>query len=693
MPQKAPILRMVVLMITCPLVLTTALPARSNPDSPPASSPEIAQAIQNAGNADNDSVRLRILKDLRKQPQLAPPLKADLDRLIAQIERWINEKSLTYFGREAGRTLDFDFGISQNSPLHPLTWLYRGRMVIWYALESGGVWRNHERKQEFFEVARAFFQKYVQAFPNNKIARMYLGQPIPSNRHYPGPPGAPQWAIHQRESLERITDIIEWWIDNRMAPDAQYGGGWGDDCEMWRWWVPVLIGFDSPKISDAQAKFSAALMAQPHMAGGYTTRMTDVEHTAEDSADVITPMMHLRPDDPLWLSRALRLAELMQNFWTAENQRGLLQFKSTYFTAEKIDTDPQRACDTVYHPRAIQPALLYWQRTADKKLTQLFSTWMNTWVDAAARTERGKPAGIIPSAIHWPEGTVGGAAQNWWDPRNHGEHTLYLWPSAMSMMTDTLLLTYHITREQKYLQPILSMAKIQLKHLHTPIKEEPAPGSEAWCAQQLGFLAGTIAKYRFLTGDTQFDELLSAGMSPYMRFRLKADRAALTAALGATAQALRINFPCYTSEVRYTDRVLRFPRLFSAGFAPRTSARILTPNTALLYSSVTGDPGGAGYFPLNAVRWLTDPRNIAALVTDSAPDRFAAELFNFKTTDRKIDAELYLLEKGKYNLTITPERSAAPLETKTFTVKSPRTKITFNLPPNKLSALKITQNK
>jgi hypothetical protein len=135
------------------------------------------------------------------------------------------------------------------------------------------------------------------------------------------------------------------------------------------------------------------------------------------------------------------MAELMENLWTGRNERGMLQFKSTYFTAEKVDSNPQRACDTVYHPRAVQPTLLYWQRTADERLTRLFSDWMRTWVDAAARAERGKPAGIIPSAIHWPNGQVGGAGKDWWDPRNHGEYTLYLWPSAMSMITDTLLLT------------------------------------------------------------------------------------------------------------------------------------------------------------------------------------------------------------------------------------------------------------
>jgi len=648
-----------------------------------------AAAIQRAGNSDSDSVRLEILKGLQKQSGLDTALKADLDRLITHIGRYINEKRLDYFGREVSRKTDFDFGISEGSPLEPLTWLYRGRMVIWYALESGGVWRNAERRREFFDASRGFFEKYAKAFPENRIARMYLGEPIGPSRHYDAPDGAPDWAVYQRESLERIADIIEWWIDNRMQADAQYGGGWGDDCEMWRWWVPVLIGFESPKISAAQARFSDAMMSQEHIKLGYTTRMTDVEHTAEDSADVITPMMHLDPDNPLWLRRAVRMAELMENLWTGRNARGMLQFKSTYFTAEKVDPNPQRACDTVYHPRAVQPTLLYWQRTADEKLTRLFSDWMRTWVDAAARAERGKPAGIIPSAIHWPGGDIGGAGKDWWDPRNHGEYTLYLWPSAMSMTTDTLLLTFHITGDKRYLEPIRSMAKIRLKHLGRSIKEEPAPGSEAWCAGQMSFLGGTLAKYRFLTGSKEFDELLAGGMSPYMRFRMRGDRDSLTGTLRNTAEALRINFPGYTSEVRYTDRVLRFPSLFSAGFAPSKAGAIHSPNTSLLYSSVTGDPGGAGYFPLNAVRWLTPPRNIAALVTDSGTSSFAAELFNFRSAPRKITAELYLLASGEYDLTVAVKDgdSSKTIERRAFKVTGPRTRISFDLPGRRVCSV------
>ena len=653
----------------------------------------IPDIIQRAGNTDSDERRLRYLKEFRKRPGLDTSLREDLAKLITQIERWLGEQRLDYFGREAGRKLDFDFEIGEESPVYPLTWLYRGRMVIWYALESGGVWNDPERKRQFFAAAHGFFEKYAEAFPQNRIVRMYLGHPTAPHKQYDAVSGAPQWAIYQREGLERLTDIIEWWIDNRMQADGQYGGGWGDDCEMWRWWVPVLIGFDSPKISGAQARFSKALMDQEHMRQGYTTRMSDVEHTAEDSADAITPMMHIDPDSDLWREYALKMARFMEKSWTGRNQRGFLQFKSTYFTSEKIDTNPQRACDTVYHPRVVQPTLLYWQRTGDERLTKLFAAWMDTWVDAAARTERGKPAGIIPTAIHWPEGRVGGLGPDWWDPRNHGEYTLYLYPSAMDLMTHTLLLTHYMTGDPKYLEPIRSMADIRLKYLSsTPPREQPAAGTEAWCASKLGSLSSVITKYKFLTGSTEFDELLGKEMSPYMRFRLRGDSTQLLAALRQNAEALRVNFEGYTSEVRYTDRVLRFPGLFAGSeVLARPVEAIHTPNPSLLYSMATGDPGDAGYFPLNAVRWLTPPRGIAAFVTDSAGTRFDAELFCFDAEPRSMSAEFYLLDPGKYTLTVAPKDEQARQSSRTygFTVDGRRTRISFTLPARRLCTVSV----
>jgi hypothetical protein len=262
----------------------------------------------------------------------------------------------------------------------------------------------------------------------------------------------------------------------------------------------------------------------------------------------------------------------------------------------------------------------------------------------------------------------------------------------MNLMTHTLLLTYYMTGNAKYFEPIRSMAEIRLRYLSAPPEKPPAEGTESWCASRLGGLTSVITKYRFLTGSKEFDEFLKKQTSPYMQFKLHGDNSALVSALRRNAEALRINFDGYTNEVRYTDRVLRFPSLFgNNGILGEALGTIHSPDPSLLYSTVTGDPGDAGYFPLNAVRWLTPPRDIAALVTESKRSLFTAELFHFGTDQRPMAAELYLLDPGEYEFSLTSQEadSANPHARYDFTVKGRKTRVSFPLPPKTLCTLRI----
>ena len=310
---------------------------------------------------------------------------------------------------------------------------------------------------------------------------------------------------------------------------------------------------------------------------------------------------------------------------------------------------------------------------------------MDTWVRAAASADRGKPAGVIPSAIHWPDGNIGGLGDAWWDPENHSEDPLYVFPSAMSQMTHTLLLTYHVTGNEKYLAPIRSMAALRLRLRQGDFQPDPQPGSAAWCADRMGNLSSVLSKYRLLTGSREFDELLRTDASTYAQYRFDGDEQQLARALGKTAQALSTNFAGYTSEVRYTDRVLRLPWLFGDnGIYPEAIEGIYTPDISLLYASVTGDPGGAGYFPMNAVKWLTEPRGLAALVTESATDRFRAQLFHFGDRPRNMGANLFLLAPGTYVATLGGKERA-------LEIAGPQTRIDFTVPPKTVFNLQVAR--
>ena len=688
--------------VFCILIVSFALNEAAYSQDSKASLNTLDDLILRAGNTEDEKERYKLLKELERL-NLGEELADDLSKLLPVVDQWANGREkywrpgdskraaengylCGFFVSKARPGRDYPPKVREDSPLYPIWCMYRARMLIQMPIQSGNLSGNRELREQYYGEGRRLLRIASNAFPENRVIRMYLDEPIPWPAIHESDPNAPKWANLQREGLEKLSYIIHWWIDERQTPDGQFGGGWGDDVEMWRSWTPILIGFDDPKVNESQARLSNGLFSLERMSKGYTSIMSDVEHTAEDSGDTCTAMMHIDPDNPIWGKRALRMAELMRDKWTGHNERGFLQYKSTYFNVNEVDLSSRRACDSVYHPRAVQPALLYWQRTGDEKLEELFSKWMDTWVDAAACEESGKPAGVIPSAIHWPDGRVGGTGKNWWQPENYGS-SLYDWPSAMTMMTSTLLLTSHMIGDDKYLKPIESMAAIRTEFLNNPPDGEITPGSAMWCARNMGgFLPDTLGKYRLLTGNDRFDKLLLSDASGYVKFRLTGHREPLESSLMRNARAFRVNRESFTSEVRWTDRVFVFHRYVNTYANPRLS----TPSTHALYCSVTGDFGNPLYFPMNAVRWKTVPQDIAALVTDSGTSRFCAELYHFGSEPREMGAELYLLDSGKYEWAITTGGDESEeLSRGQIPGSGPRTSICFTIPQRRLCMLKI----
>jgi len=181
---------------------------------------------------------------------------------------------------------------------------------------------------------------------------------------------------------------------------------------------------------------------------------------------------------------------------------------------------------------------------------------------------------------------------------------------------------------------------------------------------------------------------LRTDASGYVRYRLTGETAPLESALRRNAEAFRSNWEAYTSEMRWTDRVISFTRNF-LNYLPESAPP--PPSPEILYSSATGDPGNPLVFPLNAVRWRTPPRDIAALVSESSRNAFAAELFHFGNQPRKLDAEFFLLSPGEYEVTLVPAGAvnAAPLWRQLLKVEGPRAQVSLQLPSRRLCVVKL----
>ena len=695
------------------LVVLVALSPGSTCQASDTPSLAVRQLILQAGNAAQDDQRYEWMRQLRQLPELGPDLAADLDKLLPVAEQYaaIRRKPtvpgdgvrgaengyLCFFYPLIRKTKDtpaddYPPRIEQASPLYPLHCLYRGRMLIWYPIQRGSIAQNPVQRVPWFDEGRRLLRIARAAFPENPVIGMYLGTPIPWPNAIKDDPAAPPWANLQRRGLEKWADVVEWWIDHRQLPNGEFGGGWGDDVELWRTWPAVLVAFKDPKIEAAQRRISEGIFRLPHMRGGFMNKVFDAEHSAEDSADTITPMMLIQPGDVQWSARAGKLAALMRDVWTGTNLRGQLQFKSSYIGANGIDLTRGRACDTVYHFRTMQPALLYWLRSRDPELTGLFAQWIDTWVDATRREENGKPAGIPPALIRWPEGTAGGWGDDWIKAGFY-DTGLYDFPSAIDEMLPNILLAYHVTGEKKYLEPVTTLARLQQRLLAGELGQETR-GSLAWCVRQTSrAIAGVLPKYRVLTGDTQFDSLIAATAGSYAAYRLDGDIKRLATGLERTAGAMEFNFEAYTSEVRWTDRIQAFHGKYANLYSDRKTPGL---SLELLYEMATGDLGHPGHFPMNAVRWLTPPRAVAALVRESTPERFQAELYHFGSETRDMGAEFYQLAPGPRRVVLVEVAAAKGagriLQEWNLEVSGPVTAISFRLPSRALCELRVSPN-
>lgn len=668
-----------------PLLLALAAPAAGA-----AAEARVAALIGAAGNADDDRVRLAHLRALAAAPDIPPELGAEARRLADFAARWVDDPLLEFWGLGVLREGRHDFGVAAASPLAPLADFYLGRMIAWTILEYAGLRNDDARRAAYAERALAGFRAARAAFPGNRIARLYLGEPIPWPKTYPPSGDAPAWAVRQREALDRLLDIVEWWTDRRQRPDGSFGGGWNDDVEMWRWWTPLLIGFEEPKLVAAQTRLAQAVWAQPHMRHGYGEKVTDVEHSNEDATDTLLPMMLLQADRPEWTARARRIVELADTLWLGENRRGGLQFRSYFFGSRAVSPAPEHALDVLPNALALAPALLHWQRTGDPAAGKTLLRWLDTWVGAAARGDNGKPPGVIPAAVRWPDGTAGGGAGHWWRPTPAGNNMVgyYDWPSGSTVLFDGLLIAYRKTGDARYLEPIRATAAVLRRHPAATRPEDFPAGSEPWCAARLrlptiathGGFRAVLGRYRQTTGRTDCDDVFPADGA--------AAETAPAAALDAFLESLRSNFEGYTGEVRFTDRVIRFPEI--AGLL-RPAGTPMPPvpgadGARRLYESVTGDRGSFS-FPQPGVRWLTSARDIAAQVLRCGPGDFAAEIYHFGPAARPLAVLLPLLAPGNYAIRVTGRDGRAVVREERAV--DPNVRVPLLLPARELCRIEI----
>lgn len=512
-----------------------------------------------------------------------------------------------------------------NNPFYYKARLYQARYTYWNGKE-GGDWKTIAKAVDWMKDLKALW-------PENSILRQYTGEPVPwgeeltadTQRH-------PAWAAYLREAYARNIAIMQRFFDERQAPDGQLGGGYGDDCELMRTWMQIAA------ISSASEKVRAGIQRLAQgiwdnvLRDGFDKGMSDVEHSAEPSADTLPGMLLLRYGDPLWVERNMRSCKTIKETYMAIDANGYPRFRSSVYGGGEIETTVMGGGDTGYNARAMKHFIWQaWQGNTEAR--DWFVRWADGWRAATMSQIGSKIPGVVPPTIWYPSGSIFPPVKGatW-----HDEKLNYC--TRGDMIVDVFLAAYYFTGDRKFLSPYTLGMYMGSRG---PLPKDKHPeGSKEWQMDNMIGYSGNMpteqcktALYRWLTGDTVYDDFTLRYGDAVHRYRIDGDLDAYLKSFQKAAEGLRHDLELQTTEVLSTDRAALGSAL--SIFGAYTGA-------------VTGMRDAAT--PTFAVTYDTPTTDFAALVLHSSTERVRVWLYNFDEKPMPVGLKLWRLRPGSYIL-------------------------------------------
>jgi hypothetical protein len=523
----------------------------------------------------------------------------------------------------------------RSDPLYYKCAYLLGRIYYWLYREQG---RLKDKK-----AALEMFKIVSQKYPAHKRLRMYRGYKLPHDSFcdtLSGPGNAPKWALKERKAICQILEVLHWWTDNRQAENGEMGGKFGDDVEMMRWWLPVIYATGDKKALRGYRKLVEGVWNCGELDRAFAKKIDDVEHSAEFFTDTHPPMLMLDYGNPTYIERCMLSMQNFRDVWTGINNYGHRHFRSVKISANKVCGEPPYDVDVPMNARACVAGiwLLWYNRLPE--IEKLFTEWADAWLEDAGRTDKGKPSGILPSAVRYRDDSIGAYTGNWYDPELNWHYYRFSDLNSQVEMLRFLMALSKYTGNDKYLSPIKTWARILTKDYADSKALTAAPGSEMWIHKLLNDKIGNSSniedlKYfwaqasKFIKNQ-KLEKYLKKNGPEYMKYKITGKDSFLINGFDKIIEELDYNFPLRTEEVKFTDRV-----------------DILNINH--LFSVYTGGMGSVRTYPNAFITWKKTGTDVAILVEEAKKDFLDIALYNFSAT-KNVLAQLWGLQLGDYKV-------------------------------------------
>ncbi len=565
--------------------------------------------------------------------------------LLAEGEKYFYYRGWSHFSEETGLSL-FDhikqsimlYDAVLSSPkaseglLYERALWYRTRLLYWLWLEGAS---GQEKISALRDIKT---MKELQ--PNNDLVRMYNGEQIDTPDRFDNvikPKNAPEWSFAQWELMNRLKSVVDWWVNEQQSANGEFGGKFGDDVEILRWWSPLILSGDTTTYIGWK-RLADGVWNSSKVYKGYAKKPSDVEHSSEFISDT-APLMVLYSDDEEYITRLGYSADYFQNLWTGINDEGFRFFKSAWFSSTEIETEAPKNRDVSYNARAAKAVRYYAWKSNDKATIKALEEWADAWFAASQKTTKGKPKGIIPASIDFPTGEINGPEPTWYIANMYWDY--FDWNGSTAIL-DELLYTWTISGDEKYLLPITQHLDLVSKHRKVLSQKSDIfeKGSEEWAVSILGKnpdFWSVIGTWRLLTGNGKYDNLILAHGSSFVKYRLSENEKFLVEGMEPYLETVRYNTPMISSEVIHTDRV---------HVGPNNSRQV-----DILQAMVTGYGITESSSPYIATSWENASRDMTYLVTDSDSSKISVELYSYSEYSENLTMRVWQLAPGTYTLT------------------------------------------
>lgn len=522
-----------------------------------------------------------------------------------------------------------------------------------------------ERVGVFMELHRALNDLHTR-FPDDYYARavhIWTHPDEPVDRSALQPPraaGAPEWAVYQRAALRKYLDFAHWWMDNRQAPNGEFGHGLGDDTDLVNDWVPLsMISDTDGRIADSVRRL-ADTCYDTLIEDGINRRTTDPLHAYEDGVNALCRAAEMYPGNPVYLERLMEGARTVDEHLTGMTG-GFRHFKSKLYGAQQIVTEEPYNQDILSSSLMMhQPLYLGWW-ARNERATRLVREYGDAWLDLVERAiaEHGPIEGRVtwlPDAVRFDDREVVGTTHAF---GGYGSENMFF---ALVEWTgdDRYYLAHRVWLDQEMIDP--------------PIAPDLAERSVMSDYEDMLRERAESTSYDDLSPSMGNDARTQIHYAAWQQF---GDREMLMDALRASWERIELLFPMHTWIEQSADRVWISQDLVDRMY-------------------LGGQPGYRNYiYPTHAISWQGISPEFAAWVLEDSAQGLRLMAHNFEEAAQEGSITVWRLEPGTYRVTTGPDADEDGVPDATTSERELQlakgSVIPIELPPARTVALQIEQ--